>query len=420
MVLCSVHKTSIINQIIQGVNIEEYISSKEQPNIVGDTEDINNIDNENDLIENIELESSIFGSWLESIEKETDEMIFAQDNGDHDNAMYNPKFAKYFLRLCKLLPLWSFISCPFFNINEITHSSADVESYFKNVKQSLGDIIPCSVDVFIEENIEMIKGITIEASQTQNYLEFVGQSDRNGDAALTDTSEHAYQNNNTSIEQIVDTIEDEIIDERDVNDESIIRDPCNTAIETTCIACRNNDQPSGAHKCVQCGRNVHVLDGCSVSCGDEEGYGQGRICIPCSSKQSSVSQTASEMSYVESWNKKPSKKSSKYLAPMPNWHLNTNVKKKVKIGILKNGNLTQCTYRTSRKKTVGLRNTCAFDATCQVGHKSQLNLFTLFYKIELIEANLFYRYWLVRTHIIWHIVNTWMECHLVYSKYRLL
>lgn len=162
----------------------------EQPNMFGDAGDINNIDDGNDLIEKIELESSTFGSWLESIEKETDEMIFAQDNGDHDNVMYNPNFAKYFLRLCKLLPLWSFISCPFFNISEITHSSADVESYFKNVKQSLGDTIPCLVDVFIEENIEMIKGITIEASQTQNYIKFVGQSNRNDEVPLTDTIEH--------------------------------------------------------------------------------------------------------------------------------------------------------------------------------------------------------------------------------------
>lgn len=363
MVLCSVHKTSIINQIIHGVNVEQYAFSEDQPNMVGDANDINSIGDANDLIENIELESSKFGSWLESIEKETDEMILAQDNGDHDNAMYNPKFAKYFLRLCKLLPLCSYISCPFFNINEITHSSADVESYFKNVKQSLGDIIPCSVDIFIEENIEMIKGITIEASQTQNYLEFVGHSDRDGDAPSNDSSGHA---DNIPNEQIVETTEDELLAHIDVDNESIIRDPGNTAVETTCIACRNNDQPSGAHKCVQCGRNVHVLDGCSVSCGNEEGYGQGRICTSCTSKQSSHSQTASEMNYEESWNKKPCKKGSKYLAPMPNWHLNTNVKKKVKIGVLQNGNLTNCTYRTSRNKTVGLRNTCAFDASCQV------------------------------------------------------
>ncbi|KAJ6639044.1 hypothetical protein Bhyg_11783 [Pseudolycoriella hygida] len=49
----------------------------------------------------------------------------------------------------------------------------------------------------------------------------------------------------------------------------------------------------------------------------------------------------------ENWGKRPKRKTkkSKYLASAPNWGLNTNIEKKVKIGTLLNGNLSRVVYK---------------------------------------------------------------------------
>ncbi|XP_052127882.1 uncharacterized protein LOC113216704 [Frankliniella occidentalis] len=53
-----------------------------------------------------------------------------------------------------------------------------------------------------------------------------------------------------------------------------------------CIACLNNDTPSGAHKCDTCGKSVHAFDDsdcCSIRVGQSEGYGSNgsRRCLKC-------------------------------------------------------------------------------------------------------------------------------------------
>lgn len=143
---------------------------------------------------------------------------------------------------------------------------------------------------------------------------------------------------------------------------------------TPTVGCQNGGEPGGAHRCIECEKAVHILPCCSISIGDEEGYGEKRLCNACAGAQKTletqssvppVSQAVSEMAYNETWNKKKEKKESKYLKPAPNWNLNNNIQKKVKLGILQNGNLKNTTYRIN-KQTVALTNTCSFDSTCQV------------------------------------------------------
>lgn len=67
----------------------------------------------------------------------------------------------------------------------------------------------------------------------------------------------------------------------------------------------------------------------------------------------------------QGWNKSRVKSTSKYLMPAPHWHLNTNITKKVTLGILQNGNISTTTH-TIDGETVGLCNTCAVDCICQV------------------------------------------------------
>lgn len=52
---------------------------------------------------------------------------------------------------------------------------------------------------------------------------------------------------------------------------------------TACVACRNGHLPlvKGGHRCIKCSKAVHALPGCSNSCGEEQGYGEKRICVAC-------------------------------------------------------------------------------------------------------------------------------------------
>jgi len=59
-----------------------------------------------------------------------------------------------------------------------------------------------------------------------------------------------------------------------------IPDKIDKNLEDQCPACKNGDQPSGAHVCYICQKNVHALDSCSASVGEED-YGQKRICKNC-------------------------------------------------------------------------------------------------------------------------------------------
>ena len=50
----------------------------------------------------------------------------------------------------------------------------------------------------------------------------------------------------------------------------------------TCAACSNNDEPSvDAHSCKFCKKAVHLLPGCSIPVGFEQGHGELRGCITC-------------------------------------------------------------------------------------------------------------------------------------------
>lgn len=89
-----------------------------------------------------------------------------------------------------------------------------------------------------------------------------------------------------------------------------------TSESTNCIACTEGNFPTGAHTCIKCNKNVHILPGCSFSIGSEEGYGTKRICISCRSEEQKSTQTqdAREMNSEDQWKPKKSKvKQSVYL-----------------------------------------------------------------------------------------------------------
>lgn len=152
------------------------------------------------------------------------------------------------------------------------------------------------------------------------------------------------------------------------------------AIVLNCIACQNGDAPSGAHKCVKCSKFVHILDGCSISCGNDEGYGEGRICVACSqipkevqkkapietiTPATSSTSTAKLLNKKEKWSTSMPKSSRSYLLPVPNWNLDKQVQSRARIHMFANGSLSTTTHKVG-KATVSVTNTCAFDSICQV------------------------------------------------------
>lgn len=115
--------------------------------------------------------------------------------------------------------------------------------------------------------------------------------------------------------------------------------------KVSCIACESGDVPGGAHRCIQCSKAVHPFEGCSISCGDEEGYGEKRICVGCNdtsslsgidnSKRLDSNAIAGESNSIpkqlnekKNWQRKP-KTNRSYLAPVKNWNIDKKVQDKL-------------------------------------------------------------------------------------------
>lgn len=98
----------------------------------------------------------------------------AEDNGDRDNLMENKPFAEYFIKLCHMLPIWSAISCKFFNTPNLIGSSWSSETGFKNTKQLHGDKLPCSADEFVKRDLQFNNSTVIDASKKyyENYIDY--------------------------------------------------------------------------------------------------------------------------------------------------------------------------------------------------------------------------------------------------------
>lgn len=246
--------------------------------------------------------NSNISTWIESIVAEANDIVSNEDDGDRDNIMENRPFACYFVNLCKMIPIWSAVSCKFFNSPNLTGSSSSSETYFKNMRQLHGDNIPCSVDDFVKRDLELNNSTVIDASK--KYLKLI-----------TKDCEKKMKETNVQTE-------------------------CTSKIN--CPVCKDGNLPTGLHKCISCDKPVHLMDECSVSIGDEEGCGQKRQCMEC--HQSNVnsgreqSETCEALNTQESWSRKNRSKSSKYMKPVPNWGL-LSISQKVTIPRLENGNL---------------------------------------------------------------------------------
>lgn len=358
---CELAKKGIERKIM-GVPMEEYGEYNKKDDNYGRT-----ISEQTDLLDCLEDSSHLLtlNEWMNEIKQQVEITVRETDAGDRDNLMYNPKFAKHFLRLCKLLPLWCGISCPLFETPSVTSSSANVESYFNDVKRTMKEIIPCKADIFVQNHIDGINDAVITASQ--KYARTV---ETIASKPVAETERDKAANAVTSSILNDDDLEQYCRENYDASTESVPDKPSESAASIQsdkdsvikCIACKDGNFPTNAHTCIECGKNVHVLDGCSVSIGSDEGYGSQRICSDCHSNKRTQARDANEMRYEEQWARKNTKQSS-YMKPNPLFNLMSETKKQ-RIGLLKNAHLYKRPVYIN-KKPIQLANTCAPDALAQ-------------------------------------------------------
>lgn len=355
-----------IEKKIEGIDLHEKYMTHQH-----DERDENcfQVTDQNELLNYVENNECLLSlnEWIDDIKKNVEITIGDSDDGDRDNLMYSPKFAKHFLRLCKLLPLWWGVSCQIFASPSVTSSSANVESYFNELKhRTMKDLIPCSPDVFVQNHMDATDDAVITASRkyAKPIEPIVARKDKETTAnVVTKESEHvdvSFDADDLDLEQWYRDNEPDFITEA-LTPKSVASPDKNKTVYT-CVACKDGNFPTDAHTCIECAKNIHIFDGCSVSIGSEEGYGSKRLCIACHKKQQTEAQDAKEMQYEEQWGKKKTKQ-SKFMQPNPLFSLMSNTKKQA-IGLLKNGNQFKRPFYVD-KKPIQLFNTCAPDALAQ-------------------------------------------------------
>jgi hypothetical protein len=132
-----------------------------------------------------------------------------------------------------------------------------------------------------------------------------------------------------------------------------------------CLACSNGNFHTGAHRCVQCTKPVHLFGFSVKNIDSDEGYGETRISLTCV-------ECNTETNAEEQWQKKGksttfknSRSKKSYLNPQAGFvKLDLNKKGSEKqIVFLKNGNTFNNKPQTI--KNIGkviLRNTCSVDS----------------------------------------------------------
>lgn len=308
-----------------------------------------------------------FQEWFNEIDHSSNEIAEANNEDSEKNELENPDFVKFLTKLTRTIVLWSALATPYFETPNRA-SSANVESYFKHVKSTLDSIIPCRVDNFVCAHIEMIDGMIKEASQ--EYIHFIdllgGLQNIIVDTELDDEIDY-FEFNSIANDQPINDVEqptdggvDESMEERH-------------EISPTCIACKDGNFPSGAHKCVNCAKAVHVIDGCSLSISAQEGYGEVRICLTCATDQRATADhthkntSSKQLSQTEKWDRQNKRRPNSYLNSIPSWGLDKKIKGDPKIAMLSNASSSSTTFKLDKSgKSFAPRNTCASDAICQV------------------------------------------------------
>ncbi|XP_039304607.1 uncharacterized protein LOC120357646 [Solenopsis invicta] len=135
--------------------------------------------------------------------------------------------------------------------------------------------------------------------------------------------------------------------------------------------CSKGNEPGGAHTCTVCGKPVHALDFCSVPVdGENEGYGQKRLCLQCHTQENVNDIIASQD--FEDWGgqisaaQKPNKPKGTYLKNSYAQNALLLHSKFIDVPIIKNGGDVQLKGVKNKQVVITLQNTCSFDSFFQL------------------------------------------------------
>lgn len=290
----------------------------------------------------------MYHTWATKIDLEVNKLI---TEGDEPNPYFFPSLAKKILDDSKEMPMWSCVVRDHFGYGHVPASSAIVESDFNNLKSRLlKKKVGFRADVFVQLHLDYLNGHSKLISGEQKSKD--NESDSPVDASTRISSP---------------------VKPRPIS-------------EIECLACKNGNLPTGAHRCVVCSSQVHILEECSVSVpGEEEGYGERRICRNCSFRSAIETEECMSQSITEKWGgyenqehgENSCQKTKKKKKTKKSFYLQKNFKetdfpvpvitgKSSHLAILKNGNSSTSKYHVINGIKYSLENTCAFDSFTQV------------------------------------------------------
>lgn len=284
--------------------------------------------------------------WLKSIELFARGAAAANIRGS-PNKLYCVEFATFVLKLSRTLVLWSSTCAKIFDA-PVVASTMNVESFFNVYKMSLAKFIPCRADHLIMQDINLISGMIIDASQSYINIVDVGRTivAKPESAAKTTQPESAAKS---------------------TKPKSAAKPIKPSALKNPCPLCEARHLPGGAHVCVFCNAPVHIIGGCSTAIeGEQEGYGERRICFACNSaKSADDAEVASETVTWQRKSKRELRSQHSYLSPQPHWRFLKDTAKKLELAVLQNAS-SSTTWHMVNKQRTKLKNSCAFDSLAQV------------------------------------------------------
>lgn len=187
-----------------------------------------------------------------------------------------------------------------FGYGEEIASSSRIESNFNHIKNRVfkNDKLPIRVDLFVEKLLSYYRGNEL-LIQGESYGELEKDDDEiiyNNSSYVSNTQniirspEHSNDDNSLYMQNDFDVNESTVETESaslhiiPVSKNIIMTstsDKGQSTLKSTCYAYNNGDFATGAHKCIECDKPIHLF-WCSISIpGTEEGYGERRICVDC-------------------------------------------------------------------------------------------------------------------------------------------
>lgn len=324
-----------------------------------------------DALESMDLIDSAIGNWVDKIDLDVKQMIKSTDDGDRANSLQNHGFAKHFILLCKMLPLWNTGISRFFRSSDPIESSPspfnlkkakklhgkklEIHDFLRRDIQLTDDSVNIALTKYIcsshgtaEEN-STNEHLTIEQvhqdHDTANITRDADNEDSNNlltRIATNETNHEEYDSSEATYSCTEEQSIEEAFKELDTN-------------ENNCLACILGDG-TGMQRCTLCNSFIHNLVGCSIPIGDNES--SVRVCIECANKSAKKHKIQKGSDSIDI--SEPKKKKSK-----AGKNPSDSIGKPNQIGHLKNGSFLRTEYKINGKK-IRLTNTCALDSIVQI------------------------------------------------------